>query len=177
MASFVSAGHHLKDSGAIGSGTQENLETIGFRNLVVPICKQRGLKVFVDDDKDSLATYLSKIKTGDGSVVVEFHFDAATGQASGSTAIVGVDADQNDKDFAKELVDTTASILGIPNRGVISEANSHRGRLGLMRKTGIVSLLEICFIDNPSDMAKYNQNKVKLANEIASIIDKYDKLI
>jgi N-acetylmuramoyl-L-alanine amidase len=177
MASFVSAGHHLKDSGAIGSGTQENLETIGFRNLVVPICKQRGLKVFVDDDKDSLATYLSKIKTGDGSVIVEFHFDAFDGKATGSTAIVGVDADENDKAFAKELVDTTASVLGIKNRGVISEAKSRRKSLALMRKTGIVSLLEICFIDNPSDMAKYNQNKIKLANEIAAIIDKYDKLI
>ena len=177
MASFVSAGHHLKDSGAIGSGTQENLETIGFRNLVVPICKQRGLKVFVDDDKDSLATYLSKIKTGDGSVVIEFHFDAFDGKATGSTAIVGVDADVNDKAFAKELVDTTASVLGIKNRGVISEAKSRRKSLALMRKTGIVSLLEICFIDNPSDMANYNQNKIKLANEIAAIIDKYDKLI
>jgi N-acetylmuramoyl-L-alanine amidase len=177
MSSFISAGHHLKDSGAIGSGTQENLETIGFRNLVVPICKQRGLKVFVDDDKDSLATYLSKIKTGDGSVIVEFHFDAFDGKATVSTAIVGVDADENDKAFAKELVDTTASILGIKNRGVISEAKSRRKSLALMRKTGIVSLLEICFIDNPSDMAKYNQNKIKLANEIAAIIDKYDKLI
>lgn len=177
MAAFVSAGHHLRDSGALGSGTQENLETIKFRDLVVPILKARGLKVITDDDKDTLAVYLNKIQTGDGSVVVEFHFDAADGKATGSTAIVGIDADQNDKAFAKELVDTTASILGIKNRGVISEADSHRGRLGLMRKKGTVALLELCFIDNQSDMEKYNQNKIKLGNEIAAIIDKYDKLI
>ena len=74
MATFISAGHHLKDSGAIGSGTQENLETIKFRDIVIKLCKDMGLKVITDDDHETLKEYLDRIKTGDGSVVVEFHF-------------------------------------------------------------------------------------------------------
>lgn len=177
MAAFVSAGHHLRDSGALGSGTQENLVVIKFRDLVVSKLKARGVKVFVDNDNETLAQYLQRIKTGEGSVVLEFHCDAFNGKASGTTALVGVDADKNDKDFAKELVDTTANILGIPNRGVQSETKSHRGRLALMREKGIVCLLELFFIDNPADYAKFNHNEVKLADAIVAIIEKYDNLI
>jgi N-acetylmuramoyl-L-alanine amidase len=177
MASFISAGHHNKDSGAIGSGTQENWEAKKFRDLVVPHAKKLGVKVITDDDNETLSEYLKRIQSGLGSVVVEFHFDAANGTASGSTAIVGVDADRLDKSFAQELVDLTAKILGIKNRGVKSEAQSHRGRLGLMREQGIVCLLEICFIDNQNDMNAFNKNKELLALEVAKVIDKFDRIV
>lgn len=177
MASFISAGHHNKDSGAVGCGTQENWETKKFRDLVVPHAKQLGVKVITDDDNETLSQYLTRIQTGSGSVVVEFHFDAANGTASGSTAIVGSDADRLDKAFAQELVDLTAKIIGIKNRGVKSEAESHRGRLGLMREQGIVCLLELCFIDNQSDMKAYNNVKELLAKEVAKVIDKYDRIV
>lgn len=178
MASFISAGHHLRDSGAVGSGTQENLEAIKFRDIVVNYCKSFGLQVITDNDNETLAQYLTRIKTGIGSVVVEFHFDAAANNtATGTTCIVGNDADRLDRSFAKELVDTTAKVLGIRNRGIITEAQSHRGRLGLMREQGIVALLELCFISNPSDMAAYNANQYTLGAEIAKIIKKYDDII
>ena len=79
--------------------------------------------------------------------------------------------------FAKEIVDATAQTLGVKNRGVINEAESHRGRLGLMREQGIVSLLEIGFISNPDDVKKYQQKKIELATRLARIIKKYDDLI
>jgi N-acetylmuramoyl-L-alanine amidase len=174
---FISAGHHLKDSGAIGSGTQENLETIKFRDLVVSNLRGRGLKVITDDDNETLPQYLSRIQPGEASVVCEYHFDAANGTAFGSTAIIGVDADKNDKAAANELVNVTATTIGTKNRGVISEAESHRGRLGLMRKKGIVVLVEICFIDNPKDFSKYELVKNDLAIKHADILEKYDNLI
>jgi N-acetylmuramoyl-L-alanine amidase len=177
MACFISAGHHLKDSGALGSGTQENMETIVFRDLVVTILRVKGLKVITDDDNETLAQYLTRIQPGEGSVVLEFHFDAFNKTASGTTALVGNDADRLDKLFGKELVDTTAFTLGIPNRGVKTELESKRGSLGLMRKKGIVCLLELCFIDNVNDMGKYNTYKLSLANKIANIIEKYENLI
>lgn len=178
MASFISAGHNLRDSGAVGSGTQENLEAIKFRDIVVNYCKGFGLKVITDNDNESLAQYLQRIKTGEGSVVVEFHFDAAANvSATGTTCLVGNDADRLDKAFAKELVDTTAKVLGIRNRGVMPESKSHRGKLGLMREQGIVALLEICFISNPDDMEAYKGNEYTLGAEIAKIIKKYDDMI
>ena len=178
MASFISAGHHLKDSGAVCSGTQENLEAIKFRDIVVNYAKSFGLKIITDNDNETLAQYLKRIETGVGSVVVEFHFDASTNpQATGTTCLIGNDADRLDKAFAKELVDTTARVLGIKNRGVITESQSHRGRLGLMREQGIVALLELCFISNADDMKQYNANQYTLGAEIAKIIKKYDDII
>lgn len=184
MSSFVSAGHNPKgikiDPGAIGNGRRECDLTVEFRNLVVPVVKSilGDNNVVVDNDDETLAQYLSRAKTGNGSVVVEFHFDSAsTPTATGCSAIVGSDADRLDKLFAQELADTTARVLGIRNRGVISEAESHRGRLGLMRETGTVALLEIGFISNISDLKAYDTHKQQLAQEIAQIIAKYDKLI
>jgi len=115
---FISAGHHLRDSGAIGSGTAENVETIKFRDLVVSILRGRGLKVITDNDNETLGEYLARIQPGEASVVCEYHFDAANGFAYGSTAIVGIDADQNDNAAATELVTVTASTIGTKNRGV-----------------------------------------------------------
>ena len=177
MTAFISAGHYNGDSGAIGSGTQENVETIKFRDTIVPILKARGLHIITDNDNENLAEYLHRIQTGSGSVVLEFHFDSSGSGASGSTSLVGNDADRLDNAFAKELVDATSNCLGIPNRGVISEAQSHRGRLGLMREQGIVSLLEICFIDNQHDMDAYRKNCYELALKIAAIVCKYENIV
>jgi N-acetylmuramoyl-L-alanine amidase len=178
MAAFISAGHHLRDSGAVGSGTQENREAILFRDSVVKWAKLYGTEVIQDNDNETLGQYLKRIQTGSGSVVIEFHFDASTNaSATGTTALVGTDADRLDKAFAKELVDRTADMLGIRNRGVITEAESHRGKLALMREQGIVCLLELCFISNPNDMKAYNLNKENLSRELARIIKRYDDII
>lgn len=182
MAVFISAGHNPKgikvDPGAVGNGYHEADLTVEFRNLVVSELAKRKIIAITDKDDERLGDYLTRIKTGNGSVVLEFHFDAAVSTtATGTTSIYGTDADRLDKAFAKEIVDATSTILGIKNRGAKSEADSHRGRLGLMREQGIVSLLEICFISNISDLNKYNANKNVLAVKIAEIVERYEKMI
>lgn len=178
---FVSAGHApysvKRDFGAEGCNYKEALLTIEMRNLVTANLDSLNHKYIKDLDTETLSEYLTRIQTGNGSVVCEFHFDAYNGVASGATALVGDDADRLDKAFAKELVDITASILNIPNRGVKSEAESHRGRLGLMREQGIVSLLEICFVDNCGDMQKYQAKKTELAQAYAKILAKYEDML
>ena len=182
MAVFISAGHNPKgikvDPGAVGNGYHEADLTVEFRNLVVSELAKRKIIAITDKDDERLGEYLNRIKTGSGSVVLEFHFDAAVSpSATGATSLFGSDADRLDKAFAKELVDATANKKKKKNRGSLSEADSHRGRLGLMREQGIVSLLEICFISNISDLNKYNANKNALATKIAEIIIRYDSLI
>lgn len=183
MSVFCSAGHNPKgikpDSGAVGvNGLRECDLTVELRNLVVPILKGLGVKVITDNDDERLGEYLARIATGAGSVVIEFHFDSVvTGKATGTTAIVGSDADRLDKAFAAEIVAVTSKVLNIKNRGVISEADSHRGKLGLMREQGTVALLEVGFIDNASDIKSYKQKKVELASALATVIKKYEDLI
>jgi len=182
MTAFISAGHNPKgikvDPGAVANGLREADLTVEFRNLVVKELLKRNVKVITDKDDERLADYLKRIKTGSGSVVLEFHFDAAvSSSATGTTSLFGSDADRLDKAFAKELVEATSTILGIKNRGSLSEKESHRGSLGLMRKEGIVSLLEICFISNPNDIKAYNLKKNELAVKIAQIVEHYENLI
>lgn len=179
---FISAGHNpkgiKKDNGAVGNGYTEANLAIEFRNLVIAQLKVKKATYVSDNDDERLSEYLERIKTGNASVVLEFHFDASDKPtATGTTSLVGTDADRLDNAFAKELVNATAFRLGIKNRGVINEAQSHRGRLGLMRENGIVCLLELCFISNIYDLTAYHENKQQLAKDIADIAIKYDALI
>lgn len=179
---FVSAGHNPKgikiDPGAIGNGFKEADLTVEIRNLVISELKRLNVPYVSDNDDERLGTYLERIKTGNGSVVLEFHFDAASNSsATGCTALIEEEADRLDKAFAQDLVNVTATTLGIKNRGVKTEAESHRGRLALMREEGIICLLEVCFISNSQDISLYKANKEKLAIQIAQILVKYEKMI
>jgi len=179
MVAFVSGGHTpkgiKKNSGAV-CGTYVEAELAAeFRDLVVKAIGTK-IKVITDKDDESLSEYLKRIQTGSGSVVIEFHFDATPG-ATGTTGLVEIDADRLDTVFAKELTFTVSQTLGIKNRGVFTEAQSHRGTLGLMKEEGIICLLELCFIDNSNDMKAYFEHKHELAIKIADIIVKYDNLI
>ena len=179
---FISAGHNPNgvkpDPGAVGNGYKEADLAIDFRNLVCQCLTARGVKFITDKDTERLGEYLKRIQTGNGSVVVEYHFDAAESKdATGTTSLIGIDADRLDKAFATELVNTTSNCFGIKNRGVKSEAESHRGSLGLMREQGIVALVELGFISNVNDMKAYNFYKMKLAKIHAEIIERYEKLI
>lgn len=181
---FVSAGHNSQstkikqDPGACANGLKEGDLTIDFRNRLCKELDRLGVRYTKDSDEENLAMYLKRIRTGSGSVVVEYHFDsAANDTATGTTALIEEEADRFDRAFGKELADSTAQILGVKNRGVISEAESHRGRLGLMREEGIICLVELCFISNKKDVAAYMANRDKLAAAHAAILQRYEALI
>ena len=182
---FISSGHNSQsktikaDPGAVNKdGIREGDLTIEFKGLVQQALRRLNMPFTSDTEEESLAMWLQRAQTGPGSVVLEFHFDAAASDtATGCTALVGDDADWLDKAFAKELSDTTATLLGIRNRGVVSEKDSHRGRLGLMREQGIVSLLELGFITNAANLSAYHAHKIDLAGAIALILQKYEKVI
>lgn len=181
---FISAGHNSKsktikaDPGAVNKdGVKEGDLTIEFRDLVCRHLNMLGVKFVTDYEEESLALYLKRIQTGTGSVVIEYHFDAGVPEATGTTSLVETEADRMDKAFAADIAAATASFLGIKNRGVIGEADSHRGRLGLMREEGIICLHEICFITNEDDLRRYHVNKLQLAMIHAEIIQKYEQLI
>lgn len=182
---FISAGHNSKsktikqDPGAVNKqGIKEGDLTIEFRDLVKHELGLLGAKFISDTEEENLSMYLSRIQSGNGSVVVEYHFDsAASDQATGTTGLIEAEADRLDRAFAKELTDITACTLGIRNRGVISEADSHRGRLGLMREDGVICLVELGFISNPDDLQRFHLKKKELAKLHAAIIVKYEAMI
>jgi hypothetical protein len=86
---FPSAGHNPKglkpDPGASGNGYNEADLAIEQRDLTTKELDLLGAKYITDYNDERLADYLKRIETGSGSVVLEFHFDAYNGIASGAT--------------------------------------------------------------------------------------------
>jgi N-acetylmuramoyl-L-alanine amidase len=180
---FLSAGHHSKaslitrDPGAIGNGYKEGDLTIEFRDLVSSELNLLKIPHKKDSDEENLQSYVNRIQTGSGSVVIEYHFDAATTTATGTTSLIEIDGDRLDKAFAKELSSVTSLILDIKDRGVKSEADTRHKRLALMKEEGIICLHELCFITNKDDISKYHLKKKELAKAHAKIIAKYEAII
>ena len=173
---FLFAGHSLSDGGATGvNGRKEADETRKLRDLIKSYIPT---KIVVDDDRDNLSSVLTKAHTGSGSVVLDIHFNAVlNAQANGMEVIISDTATKNSRDFASELLAAGVSTTGIKSRRVKTEKESARGRLGVMREAGQVALIEVGFISNKSDMAKYDANVNKLAQAIAGILIKRDALL
>lgn len=181
---FISAGHcEIKgptyDPGAVSGNRSEAREAASIRNRVISELEARGVSDIVRDlDNESLSQYLKRIKPGNASFVCEFHFNASSDpKATGVEVLVSSDADRLDKLAAADFADTTAKVMGIKNRGVKSEAQSHRGRLGLMREQGVVILVEVCFISNHSDMAAFDLNFDTLCRNYALLAIKWDDIV
>lgn len=179
---FASAGHNTqgikKDPGAVANGYKEADLNVAFRDLFIKECKVLGMKVIQDLDTETLGQYLARIKTGNGSVVIEFHFDsAADATVSGTTGLIEAEADRLDRAYATETIAAVSEITGIPNRGVRSENESHRGSLGLMREEGIICLVELGFISNINDVRKHIEVRPLLAKKLALITKKYEDII
>jgi len=171
---FITAGHHNRDSGAVGNGYQENKLTQELRGLITAKLREIAcLNIWNDNDDDTLAQVITKIKqvaTAD-DFLLEIHFDSADrAAASGTTALVATGARDKSKDFAKQLANDVAAIVGITNRGVKDETESNRGRLGILHTKASSCLLEIAFISNPKDMERYQIYKESLALAIATTI-------
>lgn len=179
---FISAGHQpsvkKKDSGAAANGLIEGNLTVDFRDRVCKELDKLKVRYIKDSDDETLQQYLNRIQTGNGSVVIEYHFDAAgSPSASGTTGIIEEDADRLDKAFAKEITDSVACILGVQNRGVKPESYTYHKRLALMKENGIICLSELGFITNKSDMDKFIAGRDLLAKRHAEIIVKYENII
>ena len=173
---FLLAGHGGGDSGAVGvNGRTESAETIKLRDKIKAHLQSAGAKFYVDNDRDGLATVLSKCTTGSGSLVLDIHFNASANKlATGVEVIVGDDAQGNDLSLAMDVLDVMIKYTKLKSRGVKKESDTPRKRLGVMREHGAVCLLETCFISNPSDMQKYDTVIDDLARDLATLLIKHD---
>lgn len=181
---FVSGGHHQKDSGAVSKDGKvtEFKYCSEFRDMVADeiAAIRPDIKVIKDKDHETLSQYLTRIKTGSGSVVAEFHLDSSPNvTATGTTALVKDDATANSKAMGTELANVTSSSFRIHNRGLKTESQSNRGKLALVRKEGSSVLLELGFLSNALDLISLTdpKNKKACAKAVALVLIKYEDLI
>ena len=176
---FNSAGHHRKDSGAVathrGVKYQENTLMMEFRDLINKRITERGYKFISDSDDETLSQYLNRIKPGTGSVIFEGHLNSATSnKATGIEIIIPNNASQAEVSIAGMLAQGLHRITGLPLRnggtGVITETQSARGSLAIMRKPGINLLAEYGFINNFNDLSIIQEKKVEICNFVADTL-------
>lgn len=176
---FISAGHGNvpgKDMGAAGNNYVEGKEAAILRELIArKLSNIHGITAVLDDDKNVLSDTLRYFKalTTPDSIVVDIHFNAGPTTATGTEVLIPSPASAFETQLAKQLCWVISDVLGVKNRGVKNELQSHHGRLGWLRLNGENILLEVCFISNASDMQRYVNNSQTLATAIAGVLANY----
>lgn len=175
MAIYLSAGHSNSDPGAVSNGFKESDLTKQLRDTILPHLQARDARVIKDLDSESLKQYIDRIKPGTGSILCDLHFNAGPPTANGIEVLVSNDAKNTERELAMEICAAGSKICGLRNRGVKTESQSARGKLGLLHTAaGISVLVEVCFISNRDDLGKYLDNINPFAAEIARLLVKYD---
>ena len=177
MKLLLIAGHGAGDPGAVGNGFQEATET---RKVVAALAQALEGCCDVDTYPTSRNAY-ADYKAGQLNkmaqfsrydYVLEIHFNAVKAStADGKTKGVECYVTTAEPSTAVEQAMVAAiAAVGLTNRGV---KRNNWAVINQARKAGTSSaLLEICFIDDPDDMAIYAANQSAIVEAIAmSIID------
>jgi len=176
---YITAGHQPK--GEVGATSKYGIEGIETRKLTIDIAKllykEYGIMTLTDDDSwilKNVINWISK-KAGSGDFLLDIHFDAFNGIASGSTTFIPDIYTLKEHNVAKGIVDITSKELQINNRGVKTESLSNHKKLGILSDHRITKpsnvLWEVCFIDNKTDMESFRDNRTKLIESVGNFIN------
>lgn len=161
MRILLIAGHGAGDPGACGNGYQEATLV----RALAPKVKEKLSGYATVDIFDMNKNMYKFLKSGGQfnfssyNYIFELHFNASGGGAHGTEILVHTN--QNGISVEQKIVDNIAT-LGYRNRGV-KRRSDLQNMNKIFRLGKDYALLETCFIDNASDMAKYNVDKVATA--------------
>ena len=160
------------DSGAVGCGYTEAVETRRMADALAPLLKARGFEVAMyDQSKDAY-----KVVTQGGSLplsgigyVMELHLNSAASDPKGDGRTTGTEiyVHENEKGVTvEETILRRVCALGFKNRGV--KRSTGLAVLKHVFKRGVShALIETCFIDDKDDMALYGRQFDAIARAIA----------
>ena len=170
---IISAGHGGNDPGAVANGYTERDLAIEFRELLVKELLLLGVKPLIDDNKNALKQTLAWLvgKYSSKDILLDIHWNAAIPKARGTEIIIPDKPSLFESSFAKEILDVFVS-NGFTSRGVKTESQTARKRLGWMRPLAENILIEMAFLTNTLDLELYKMVKYKLAKELAVVIKK-----
>lgn len=177
---YCTAGHHLKDSGAVGvGGMKENAFTIKVRDLVAQQVRRKAkqfklpVKVWTDNDNDTLGVVVEKIRKEitNLDLIIDFHLNsAASSNATGSESVVSDFASQRSQEIGAKLSKIGSDIFEIPNRGVKKEKDTPRKSLAMLKMKGAAVIWEAFFINNPKDVREGEKWLHWVCEEIAIVV-------
>ena len=160
------------DSGAIGGGYTEAVETRRMAQAVAPLLRNYGFDVSIYDqsqDAYKVVTQGGSLPLSGVSYVLEFHLNSAANDPSGNGITTGTEifVHTNEQGVSVEqAILRRVCALGFKNRGV--KRSNGLAVLRHVHSRGIShALIETCFIDDKDDMTLYGQKFNDIARAIA----------
>lgn len=167
MIFTVTAGHGDKDPGTVAkTGETEASLMADLRDIVADKLRKRGHVVKTDGAKWEnwpLVRALKLIPQSD--TAIELHTNAAENPKARGVEVISL---PHQREMARTLARRIAHTLEIPVRGAggwIDQSQSARGRLAFVNAGGLI--VEVFFLSNPEELAKYLDRKWLVASAIA----------
>lgn len=170
----VFAGHGGDQPGAQYNGFKEKDVNLAVSNALTEILRARGYTVINNRTTDVNRSIVNDARMANEQgvdAVVELHMNANEGEPfTGTEVYYSVFDSGTGRRLAQAIVDNIAA-LGFVNRGVKTRVNSAgQDYFGIIRLTNAPAVLvEMAFLNNPDDMARFNVDEV--ANAIANGIE------
>ena len=168
---YVDAGHGdnntgngVWDSGAVGNGYYEANLTAELAEMVAEELRDDGYEVFLNDDGGPYKYRHAEAIEQDCNVIISIHFNAGGGTGS-MTLIHSTNACEYSEYVAEIMQDYLVEGTGLTDRGVREQ------QVAILSGDLPAALLEVCFIDNSSDMSKYISRKSTVADKIVEGIE------
>lgn len=160
------------DSGAVGCGYAEAVETRRMAMAVAPKLKKYGFAVEIYDqsrDAYKVVTQGVSLPLSGVSYVIEFHLNSAANDRKGNGRTTGSEIfvhPSEDGVGVEQAILKRLYALGFTNRGV--KRNSSFAVLRHVKRRGVShALIETCFIDDADDMKLYKNKFYEIADAIA----------
>lgn len=160
------------DSGAVGCGYTEAVETRRMADALAPLLKARGFEVAMyDQSKDAYKVVMQggSLPLSGIGYVMELHLNSAANDPKGDGRTTGTEiyVHENEKGVTVEqAILRRVCALGFKNRGV--KRSTGLAVLKHVFKRGVShALIETCFIDDKDDMDLYGRQFDAIARAIA----------
>jgi len=164
---FISAGHSDADPGAVGNGHTEASIVLEFRDLLAEALRARGVEFSRDGEQGQNLPLAKACKAAaEHDIALEFHCNAFHKPAATGVETLSWPGDM---DLGLRLCKTISETLGINNRGAKGEASGQHSRLAFVSRGGGI-IVELFFISNLDDVAKYQRWKLQLAEVLADLL-------
>ncbi|WP_158295173.1 cell wall-binding repeat-containing protein [Eggerthella lenta] len=165
---YVDAGHGKNDTGngkyatgAVSGGYVEAELTADLADMVGNILKSDyGVSVYVNDDGGPYKYRHAEAKALGCDAIVSLHFNAGGGTGTESL-IHNYNASFMSSFWQSQIHPYLIKGVGLTDRGKKDD------EIAILGGSLPATLLEVCFIDNESDMRQYQSRKVEIAHEIA----------
>ena len=174
MKILLIAGHGGSpyDSGAVGCGYTEAVETRRMATAVASLLRNYGFEVVMYDQKNDAYKVLKNggsLPLSGVGYVIELHLNAAANDPTGNGKTTGVEVLVHTGETGitvEQAICRRIAALGFTSRGV-----KRRGDLLVMntvhRKGISHALIETCFVDDADDMKLYKAKFYAIAHAIA----------